>query len=207
MIRLLLPALALATLASGCISVLPKPPKPPRIFVLRAGPVAPAATVKTLIVVAVSAPSAPRGAAGADIVWRNGGEVAFMGGSAWDGTAPELLQAMLTEILDQRGGVRAAAPTGAGVRADAEIRWMIRAFEVVEEAGKLDAVLDADVMLIDTATRRIAADRRFRRSAPIASRSASFSAAALETAARAVATEIAAWAETEVQPIAASISK
>lgn len=207
MIKHLLPALAAATLLSGCVSVLPKPPPPPRIFVLRAGPVEPVATAGLPIVVAVSQPRAPRGAAGTDIVWRNGGEVAFMERSAWDGTAPELLQAMLTEVLDQRGVVAAAVSTGGGVRADTELRWTIHAFEVVEEAGKLEAVMDADVMLLDTANRRIAANHRFRHAEPVGSRSASVSAAALEQAARNVAASIAVWTETEAQPIAASISK
>lgn len=177
----------------GCISVLPDPPPAPATYTMRVGPVEPARIAIKPQVISVAAPSMHRMASGADIVWRNGPELAVMEGVAWDDAAPELLQLMLTETLDRRGSFRAAVRSGSGARADLDIRWDALAFEVAEE-GDLKAVLSANVRLIESRGRVVVASKRFEAQAPITSRSARLATAALESVAREVSVQIADWA-------------
>lgn len=188
-------AMLLASVAlSGCISLLPKPPPPAMIYTLRAGEVERVTAEVKPIVLSVSEPSAPRSVAGADIVWRTGASIAFMDKGAWDGTAPDLLQDMLIDVIDRRGAVRAVVRTGGGVRADADVRWDVQTFEIVEDGSKLDAEIVVAAKLVDLRTRTLMADERFEAHAPISSRSGRAAAAAMERAARDVSLQIANWA-------------
>lgn len=199
--------LAGAVLASACVSLLPEPPPPPVVYSLRAGPVEPRAQPLNDMIVLVSEPSAPQSAAGADIVWRKGRVIAVMDRGAWDGPTPDLLQAMLADTLERRRAVRAVVRTGAGVRADAEIRWAVLAFEVVEDAGRLEAQMRVSATLIDARQRTVIATRRFEANAPISERSGRQAAAALERAAQQLVLELADWASAEAQSRAASTSR
>ncbi len=190
----LVPALLAAVALSGCISLFPKPPSPAMIYTMRAGDVERAAGDGKPIVLSVSEPSAPRSVAGADIVWRTGASIAFMDKAAWDGTAPDLLQDMLIDIIDRRGSVRAVVRTGGGVRADSDVRWDVQTFEVVEEGSKLEAVIVVAAKLIDLRTRTLIDDERFEARAPISSRSGRAAAAGMVGAARDASLKIADWA-------------
>lgn len=197
---------AIAALAlGGCISILPDPPPAPYTYTMRAGPVEPIAAAALPIVVSVGAPSMQRMAAGADIVWRTGPEVAVMEGVAWDNATPDLLQLLLAETLDRRGAFRAALRSGSGVRADLDVRWDVLAFEVVDD-GALAAVFSANVRLVDARSRVVIDSRRFERRAPIASRSGRLATAALERAAQEASLQIADWAAEKAPPPASSAS-
>lgn len=182
-----------AALLAGCVSLLPEPPPAPRVYTLRVGGVEKSAAAPRNIVAVVGAPDMPRMAAGADIVWREGAEVAVMDGVAWDDSAPDLLQAMLAETLDRRGVFRAVVRSGAGARGDLDMRWDVLAFEIVED-GRIEAALSANVRLIDARTRTIVDVRRFEARAPVASRSARVAVAALQQAARDLCLQITDWA-------------
>lgn len=188
-----LAAMALALSSAACISLLPSPPPAPVIYSLRAAetPAMKAPPTATLTI-AVAAPGAPRSIAGADIVWRRNGVIGFMERASWDGAAPELLQSMLVEELGRRGGVRAAVRSGAGVRANTEVRWDIQSFEIVED-GALEARMQTTVTLVDPRTRTVSATNRFEARAPLSERSGRRAAAALQQVAQKVAGEIADW--------------
>jgi len=193
-------ALVAAVCLSGCVSLLPKPPPAGAIYTLRAGAVEAMAGEPKAVVLAVGEPVAPRSIAGADIVWRQGAEIAFMEGAAWDGAAPDLLQNLLIDVMDRRNGVRAVVRGGAGVRADAEVRWNVMTFEVVENGATLEATIATTAQLIDLRTRTVLADERFNATAPISSRSGRAAAAALERVATEAALLTADWAIQTVQP-------
>ena len=187
-------AVAATFALTACVSLLPDPPPPPSIYSLRAGDVQKAPGEPKPVVISVSDPSAPRSIAGADIVWRTDAAIAFMDRAAWDGTAPDLLQDMLIDIIDRRGAVRAAVRTGGGVRADVDVRSDLQTFEVVEEGSKLEAVIVVAAKLIDLRTRTLLDDERFEARAPISARSGRAAAAAMERAARDASLKIADWA-------------
>jgi len=182
-----------AALLSGCISLLPDAPPPPDVYTMRVGAVEKAAFAAKPLVAIVGTPSMPRMAAGSDIVWRQGPEMAVMDKVAWDDAAPDLLQTMLAETMDRRGVFRAAVRGGAGARGDIDMRWDVTAFEVVEDNG-LEAVFVANVRLIDARSRQIVETKRFETKAPLSSRSARVAVAALEKAARDACVLITDWA-------------
>jgi len=200
---------AAALCLAGCISLLPEPPPPSAIYSLRAGPVEPLGGAPKPLVLAVAEPTAPRSVSGADIVWRRDSTIAFMEGAVWDGAAPDLLQAMLVDVMDRRGGVRAVVRAGGGVRADAEVRWDILAFEVVEDGSRLEARIETVAQLLTLRDRMVVAHARFDATAPISSRSGRAAAAALERVATEAAIKTADWAvaTAQVQPSAASTSR
>lgn len=197
--RMLL-VLAAAACVSGCISLLPDPPPPATIYTLRAGAVEAMTGERKPVVVAVGQPAAPRSVGGVDIVWRQGAEIAFMEGAAWDGAAPDLLQDLLIDVMDRRAGVRSVVRGGAGVRADAEVRWNVMTFEVVENGANLEASIATTAQLIDLRSRTVIADERFNATAPISSRSGRAAAAALERVATEAALKTADWAIQTVEP-------
>lgn len=184
---------ASAALLSGCVSLLPDAPPPPDVYTMRVGAVEKANVEAKPLVAIVGTPSMTRMAAGSDIVWRQGAEMAVMDKVAWDDAAPDLLQTMLAETMDRRGGFRAAVRGGAGARGDIDVRWDVVAFEVVEENG-LEAVFAANVRLIDARSRQILETKRFETKAPLSSRSARVAVAALEKAAREACVLITDWA-------------
>ena len=192
MMKTMLTAMA-ALMVSGCISILPDAPPAPYTYTMRAGEVTPAGVAAKPLVISVGAPTMQRMAAGADIVWRTGPEVAVMEGVAWDDSAPDLLQLMLAETLDRGGGFRAALRSGSGARGDLDVRWDVLAFEVVEDGG-LEAVFSANVRLIDARSRAVLETRRVETRTPIASRSGRLATAALEKAAQDACLQIAVWA-------------
>ena len=114
--------------------------------------------------------------------------------AAWDGAAPDLLQDLLLDVIDRRGGVRAVVRSGGGVRADVDVRWDVLTFEVVEDGSKLEADIVVAAKLVDLRTRTLTEGARFEAHAPISSRSGRIAAAAMERAARDVTLQIADWA-------------
>lgn len=182
-----------ASVLGGCVSILPDPPPAPYVYTMRVGAVEKTQGPAKPLVITVGAPSMPRMSAGADIVWREGAEIAVMEGAAWDDATPDLLQTMLAETMDRRGALKAAVRSGAGVRGDVDLRWDVLAFEIVEDRG-LKAVLSTTVRLIDSRSRAIIETRRFDVEAPVSERRGRAATAALEKAARDACLLITDWA-------------
>ena len=177
---------------AGCVSVLPEAPKPPRIYTMSAAssPVGVRSEPSSLVL-AVAAPNGARALMGAEMVWRTNGVIAYVDQVEWAGRTPDLLQALLVDTLDAQGLVRGGVRAGSGVRADYEIQWDIAAFEIHEHDGRLEAHMGGTARLVETRTRELIATLPFDRVAPLSERSTGLAAAALESLARDVASDIA----------------
>jgi ABC-type uncharacterized transport system auxiliary subunit len=193
---LLLPLLAAAFATSGCIRLLPKPPPPPLIYSLEAAPAAqaPAGAPKN-VVVSIDTPDAARALSSSDLAWRKDGALAFVEGATWEGRNLELLQTLLMQTLDRRNEVRGAVRTGEGT-SNVNLHWDLNSFEV-DEADGLSAHLNTSVKLFESRTRRLISQKEFDERVPLADRSSSSAARALEAAARQAAAKISAWVAQE----------
>ncbi|GAN00344.1 hypothetical protein U91I_04010 [alpha proteobacterium U9-1i] len=205
MMRVLL--LTSTLVVSGCISLLPEPPPPPRVFALEAGAVERLTGAPVDAVISVSGPAGERTILGADMIWRNGDELAYVSQTQWSNRASDALQAVLVETLTRQGRFRAAVRAG-DARSDYEIRWDVLDFEVQENG--MTARFVADVKLVSAPGRRIIASEIITAEAPVSDRSATIAAQALARAAREGSARIgvfAADAASVDQANAASISR
>jgi ABC-type uncharacterized transport system auxiliary subunit len=131
-------------------------------------------------VIGVSTPNGERSLLGADLIWRTGDTIAYVGESAWSNRAADALQQILAETITRQGRFRAATRSGEA-RADYELRWEVLDFEVREET--MTARFAADVRLVAQG-RRIIASEIITAEAPVSDRSSSIAAQALARAAR-----------------------
>lgn len=174
-------ALLLPLLLAGCISLLPEPPPPPRIFAMEAGQVARLEGERIDAVIGVNEPTGERSILGADLIWRTGDELAFVGGTQWSTRAAESLQSLVVETLVRQGRFNAAVASGQG-RAQFEIRWDVMDFEI--DGDRMVARFTANVQLVAAPGRRVIAQEIITAEAPVASRSATDASQALTRAAR-----------------------
>jgi ABC-type uncharacterized transport system auxiliary subunit len=184
---ILMSAVALA----GCITLLPKPSPPPHTFVMGAGDVARADGAPVDAVITVADPTGERSVLGTSLVWRTGDELAYVAQTEWSARAQDGLQAMLVETLARQGRFRAAAQTGEAQSAY-EIRWDVLEFDV--QQNDMKAHFRADVKLVETAGRRVIAQRLIETEAPVGDRSATLASQALTRAARGASAQIGAFA-------------
>jgi ABC-type uncharacterized transport system auxiliary subunit len=186
-------AVLLALGASACVHIFPEPPPAPTIFSLVAAPAGPASSaIPKDVVISVATPTATSALSGNDIAWRTNGTLAFVEGASWEGRKLDLLQNLLVHTIDRRGTARGAVRYGEG-SSNAEIRWDLMAFEVVE-AGDLKAHMQVSAKLFDARTRRLIAAREFEENVPMSGRSMAVAAAALEQVAQQAAAKITDWA-------------
>lgn len=182
-------ATAFAAMLAGCAAVLPQTPN--SIFDLRApGRIAPPrgslqilvpqpTTLKALDTDRIAARPTPA-------------QYAYLPGAVWSDQLPKLLQARLTQTLQNSGRVRAAAVPGQGLLIDYQLVLDIRAFELTD-AG---AVAEFGVKLLDDKNGRVIRSKVFRNLAPVRSTDPGTIVAALNTAMSAAFVEISRWAFT-----------
>jgi len=173
---LILPILVLG----GCVTLLPEPPPPPRTYVLEAQEVERIEGAPVDAVISVAEPGGERSLLGADLIWRTGDTIAYVGGSAWSNRSADALQQMLVETMSRQGRFRAAVRAGEA-QSEYAIRWEVLDFEIREET--MTARFSADVRLVGPG-RRIIASEIITTEAPVADRSSSIAANALARAAR-----------------------
>lgn len=127
----LAPALALALLAGGCVSLLPKT-KPATLYRFGAedtAAVAPVAPMSTAVRTVVLAPvRMPRDAEGDGILTVQGEQTAYIAGGRWVAPASTLFREALTRAFDRRAGLRVLARGETG-RAGATLELQVARFE------------------------------------------------------------------------------
>lgn len=190
---------------SGCVSLLPEPPPPPRLYPLEASrSVESAQGVAIAAVASVAPPTGPQVLMGDGIVWRSEGSLAFMGGAAWPGRTPDLLQAMLAQTITRQGRLTAGVRAGEGLRGDVEVRWDLIAFEVVEEGGALEARFAAHVRVVRSRGRDLLRSEIVDLSVPLRTRNGAAAAEALARAAQEGCARIAAMTADAAQTLEAA---
>lgn len=173
----LLPLLMLG----GCITLLPDPPPAPRVFALDAGDVARSESPRLDASLGVANPDGERSILGADLIWRTGQELAYVGQTQWSGRADDLLQSLLIETIARQGRFIGVTRSGEA-RNDFDIRWEVLDFEI--DSQTMQARFRADVRLMASPGRRLIAQEIVSAEAPVSDRSASVAAQALARAAR-----------------------
>lgn len=198
-----------ASMASGCVSLLPTPAAAPRLYVIETGPQTRAAAPLP-VVVSVARPVTPQALAGRDIAWRRGVELAYLDSAAWEGDAPAMLHRLLVDALDRQNLARAVIRVADGSLADFELRWEVLRFEVMEDASNRQrAVVEVSARLVSAQSRTVVEATRLVHETTLPSRSARDAASALADSANAVAADLGAWARAvmSAQLSAASTSR
>lgn len=190
-------ALASALALGGCVSVLPTPVIPSALISLPADRAA-TPSAPLLADVAVYPPESSRAFAGSDIAVRDDQELIYLGDVRWSDTAPALLQGALVNALSKAAGPGRAAPGQLGARTDYDVRWRL----IDMSAGKQAAPVrvEVQVSLMDSATRRIIAQKSFSAEGSPANGAPRARAAALALVAQKVADDVAAFVTTTVVP-------
>jgi ABC-type uncharacterized transport system auxiliary subunit len=197
--RRIVTALALALLASGCVSVLPEPVTPTALITLPAeSALAPAGPLQADV--GVYPPDAPRSFSGVDIAVRREGEIVFMKDLRWADAPPRLMQGAVLDALAKAEGSGRAVPVQLGARVDYEVRWRI----VDLSAGRGDDIARAAVeaSLVNARTGRIIAQREVKSEVAPKSGSDRARSGALAAAAQDVANRVAAFASESATMIA-----
>jgi ABC-type uncharacterized transport system auxiliary subunit len=186
-------AAALAALTAGC-SVLPDPPPAAKIYPLRAMATVASPQIVSTRTMSVAAPAMAQALAGTEIVWIKDGVIGYMERGAWPSRTPDALQGLMVETIDRNGHVAAVLRAGEGARVDAELRWSVEDFQIVEDGSGLTARFAADINLMESRSRTIIASTRIDVVEPVLERSAPQAAAALARAGQKGASQISLWA-------------
>lgn len=181
-------AIAAAVLTSACVSLLPEPMAPSTLVSLPADR-ATAPHLPLQADVAIFPPETSRAFAGADIAVRSDQEIVYLNDVRWSDAAPQLLQSALANALGQAEGPGRAVLGQVGAEVDYDLRWRIIDLSVSRELGPVR--VDLQVSLIDAASRRPVAQKRFTAQARPAERSPRSRAAALALVAQQAADQVA----------------
>jgi cholesterol transport system auxiliary component len=106
---------------------------------------------------------------------------------------PLLWRDWLLDAFWRDGSIAAVSPASEGLLAPLELAGILRAFHVDHAGAAPAAVISFDATLIDTASRRIVATRRFEARQAMGADSAPAAVTALGEAANAVARELIDW--------------
>lgn len=179
-----LAAFACAAFAAACVQLLPDPPQAPRLYPLEPAALAVANAQAEGRTVLVGVPSGPALALGEEIVWRSDGVLGVAAGAAWPDRADMLLQRILVQAFAEANGADSVLRRAGSVSADYEVQVDVARFEIVEAGGQAAAEFAAQAVLLDARTRRALATAAAEARTPLAARSASAAAHALQQSAR-----------------------
>jgi len=186
-------ALALAVALGGCVSVLPTPVIPSALISLPADR-ARAPSDPLQADVAVYLPESSRAYSGADIAVRDNQELIYLADVRWSDTAPALLQGALVNSLSKAQGPGKAVPGQLGARTDYDVRWRL----IDMSTGKQTAPVrvEVQVSLMDSASRRMIAQKSFSAEGSPSDGAPRARAAALALVAQKVADDVAGFVAT-----------
>lgn len=188
--------LAMAMLASACVSVLPQPFIPAALISLPADrAVAPADALKADV--AVYLPETSRAFAGADIAVSDNQELVYLDQVRWADNAPGLMQTAVVNALTKAGGPGRAVPAQLGADVDYDVRWRVVDLSAGKDTSPVRAQVQVSIM--DSATRRMVAQQSFSAEGSPADRAPRARAAALALVAQQVADQVAAFVTRTVQ--------
>lgn len=157
--RLSLPLL-LSALLSAC-SVLPRS-EPQDIYRMPASAVATSAEQPLAISLRIARPSADDVLRGTRIaVQPRDHRFNVYQGARWSAPAPLLWRDHLVEAFQNDGRIPLVSSDSEGLQADIELAGALRAFHTEYRDGKPRAVIRYDALLVDAASKRILASRRF----------------------------------------------
>ncbi len=195
-------ALASALALGACVSVLPTPVIPSALIALPADrATAPSAPLQADI--AVYVPESSRAFSGSDIAVRDNQELIYLSDVRWSDTAPALLQGALVNALSKAQGPGRAVPGQLGARTDYDVRWRL----IDMSTGKQTAPVrvEVQVSLMNSATRRMIAQKSFSAEGVPSDGAARARAAALALVAQKVADDVAAFVAATATPAAPAV--
>lgn len=109
----------------------------------------------------VTRPQAVKVYDGQDIVIRNGDAIAYLDKAQWSDRLPELVQARLTQTLDNTGRFAGIGRPGDGLSINYQILTNIRLFDIDVTNGQKTAKVEISAKIMDDKTGNIRASRVF----------------------------------------------
>ena len=193
---ILLPVLLLA----GCSGGLLGPRGQFAVFTLPApAPAASASAAALPVRLAVDLPVAHGLLDGTGIVVSpTPARLAVYAGARWDEPPPRLLRRRLLEVL-QAGGLPGAIPGDSGALVDFTLESDLYAFQAQVREGRVRVEVVLQVRLLENASRRLLAQRRFAVHVPARDRRAPQLVDALGLASDMLARQVAAWAAAQLR--------
>jgi ABC-type uncharacterized transport system auxiliary subunit len=199
--------LASTSLASGCITLLPKPGKPPSIVTMRADPSLMRTQTPAPFSMGIGLPTMAAILASNKIAVRgDDGAYAYVDRLIWSAAAPQTIQSVILETYDRAGAARAAVRALTVARPDFEVHFDINAFEVTQPEGRTPGVarVETGVRLVEVYTGRPLASTVIRVEVPAPRGDRTIPALALETATRQMALQAMNWSVRTATPFYAS---
>lgn len=183
-------ALAAAPGLAACVSVLPSQVAPTALIALPADrAVAPSAPLQADV--AVFMPEASRAFSGADIAVRDRQELVYLSDVQWSDSGPSLLQGAVINSLSKARGPGRAVPGQMGAETDYDLRWRVVDLSVGRQKAPVRVEVQASLM--ESATRRVIAQKSFVAEGAPDDASSRARAAALALTAQKAADDVAAF--------------
>jgi len=183
--------LVLAASLAGCVSFGPKPPK--MLLALTSDARVQAGAAKLTSdrqALSVGLPALPAELRNQRIAVQSGSSFAYLPNSAWVDVPSHMFRSVLAETIEARTGRFVPDQRNGAITPDTRLDGTLAAFQLLAGQGKVLVIFDAT--LSKSGSDQIAT-RRFEANAPASSEDPASVSAALNRAANAVATDVAAW--------------
>ncbi|WP_371368881.1 ABC-type transport auxiliary lipoprotein family protein [Pseudomonas sp. QL9] len=188
----LLGTCALATLIGAC-SILPKA-ETPDAYLLPAKQHPARATPPVNWSLRITAPNASQVLDSNRIaVLPKGDLLSVYQGARWSDTAPRLLRDRLLDAFRADGRIQALSSDAVSLQADLELDGDLRAFQSEYQGQQVAAVVVLEARLVQTATQRIVASRRFEARQPSSGTQVAEVVTAFGQASDRLAAEVVSW--------------
>jgi len=191
---LLAPALLAPVLfasLSGCISFGGKPPKALLSLTSDAKvPVDQGKLVRDGDAISVAPPALPAALRNQRVAVLTNGAFAYLPKAAWVDTPSQMFRSLLAETIEAKTGRFVPDQRNPAITPDTRLGGTLSAFQLLGGQGRVLIIFDASLAKSGSDQLRI---RRFEATSPVADENAASVSAALNRAANAVASDVAAW--------------